>query len=452
MKGKYIFDAFEHLDPALIYMAETRVFAKPMWKKVVGPSVAACLILVTGLWTMNYLQNLPSPELETTEQEVQTLPQEEMTDEISDETLLALIRAGETVSEMQSVQHPFIFDSPKELTIQQLYMLFCYWSPSWEEMQPYFNEEDWLFYIPEEFIRSVLDQHLKDYRFSIEELADYDPETDTVRTPTVSGFGDHDGWHLVMQQREQDGDIITCTVEFQYDAYTPKQYQAHRTWKEYRFQVENGTVYFLSARELETPKDWTKAELSINELGQPQIRYAEEEPWVVLGAPIAPPREWSEPASGLPLQEETALVCDYTLSTVMELVSSKDGWLLATKALGVGSRLNYVYRTHDGGRTWEETTQLVDAHWYPTATLFLDNLYAIVGIGVTDEAPVFRTVDGGQTWTKLQLPLNENQTWEAKSITQDAVGIILTMLEKQTGSVCNLISMDLGETWAQMEP
>lgn len=449
MKGKYLFDAFEHLDPALIHMAETRTFSKPVWKKAIGPSIAACLLVVTGLWAWRYVRDLPAPAPEETEQEVQTQPQEELTKKISDEDILTLIRAGETVSEMEYVDHPFIFDSPRELTPRQLYMLFCWWSPSWEEMQPYFNEEERVFYIPEKFIRSILDQHFKDYLFSAEELEDYDPKTDTIRTPTVSGFGDNDGWDLVMRQREQEGDIITCTVEFQYDVDTPQAYQDHQAWKEYRFQVEEGKLYFLSARELESSKDWRKAELSINELGQPQVRYAEEEPWNVLGDPIAPPREWAE--YGQPLQEETALVCDYTLSTIMDLVSPKDGWLLATKSYNIGSRLNYVYRTHDGGCTWEETTQLVDAHWYPTATLFLDDLHAIVGIGVTDKAPVFRTADGGQTWTQLQLPVDENEIWEAQSITQDAMGITLTMLEKKTGSVCNLMSSDLGETWVQME-
>ena len=255
MKGKYIFDAFEHLEPALIYMAETRAFAKPMWKKVIGPSIAACLILVTGLWTMNYLQNLPSPEPETTEQEIQTLPQEEMTEEISDKDLLALIYAGEAVSEMPSVQQPFTFDSPKELTTQQLYLLFCYWLPSWKEMEPYFNSKERMFYIPEKSIHNILDQYFKDYVFSMEELEGYDPETDTVKTPTDVSFGDHGGWNLVMRQRKQEGDIITCTVEFQYDAYTPEEVWDHHAWKEYRFQVEDGTVYFLSARKLVSSKN-----------------------------------------------------------------------------------------------------------------------------------------------------------------------------------------------------
>ncbi len=88
----------------------------------------------------------------------------------------------------------------------------------------------------------------------------------------------------------------------------------------------------------------------------------------------------------------------------MAMVSANDGWLAATYGNGVANADTYIYRTHDGGKTWNETTQIKEAMWYPNQVLFLDNQHAIVAIGLFVDAPIFKLLMAGWLGRKLNCP------------------------------------------------
>ena len=72
----------------------------------------------------------------------------------------------------------------------------------------------------------------------------------------------------------------------------------------------------------------------------------------------------------------------------MEMGSVRDGWMVVAISHGVGANAdNYVYRTHDGGATWQEAAKLEEAGRYPCAAGFFDNLHAVVGIERFDGVP-----------------------------------------------------------------
>ena len=69
MKAKEVFDAFEYLNPVLIQMAETKRFQRPLFKKVLRFSVAACLMLAIGIVGIGYMKENIRPVPEPTESE-----------------------------------------------------------------------------------------------------------------------------------------------------------------------------------------------------------------------------------------------------------------------------------------------------------------------------------------------------------------------------------------------
>lgn len=118
---------------------------------------------------------------------------------------------------------------------------------------------------------------------------------------------------------------------------------------------------------------------------------------------------------------------------------------------GVGANAdNYVYRTHDGGHTWQEAAKLAEAGRYPCAVEFFDGLHAVVGIERYNGAPVFVTRDGGETWEQADLSLlDDPDSWQAYSIFDagDRIAVELCRGAGYDTEYRQVFSRDWGETW-----
>ncbi|SMC37589.1 M56 family metallopeptidase [Papillibacter cinnamivorans] len=216
-----------------------------------------------------------------------------------------------------------------------------------------------------------------------------------------------------------------------------------------RFTSDTVEVYAREDGKEAEDADWASAELTVID-GVPYIRHSVEESWTQLGPAIAAPREWSAQPDLAGRGEATTLIGDPEIT--IRLVSAKDGWLTATYGRGVAAADTYIYRTHDGGKTWTETGQLTEAHWWPCAMAFTDNKRAVIAVGIFCDAPIFCTRDGGETWSLAKLPFSEG-IWEAQSIGSDGEKLTMTVTDKSgSGGTQILTSGDGGATWELTDP
>ena len=175
-----------------------------------------------------------------------------------------------------------------------------------------------------------------------------------------------------------------------------------------------------------------------------------EGPWTVLGPAVPAPREWADQdLAGRSEAETWAGIEPAQLS--MQMVSVRDGWMVVSVNHGVGANAdNYVYRTRDGGVTWQEAAKLEEATRYPCEVDFFDSLHAVVGIERFDGAPVFVTRDGGESWEQADLSLlDDPDSWQAYSIFRsgDRISIVLCRGTGYDAEYRQVFSRDWGKTW-----
>lgn len=174
--------------------------------------------------------------------------------------------------------------------------------------------------------------------------------------------------------------------------------------------------------------------------------------WTVLGPAVPAPREWAgQDLAGRNEAESWAGVEPSYLR--MEMVSVLEGWMVASVSHGIGASAdNYVYRTHDGGVTWQEAAKLEEAGRYPSAVGFFDDLHAIVGIELFDGAPVFVTRDGGESWERAEFPEPVGTDgWTASDVQCSGGAVTLTMAGGEPRREVCLVSRDWGKTWEAEE-
>ena len=186
-----------------------------------------------------------------------------------------------------------------------------------------------------------------------------------------------------------------------------------------------------------------------------RIRYPGDTEWTNLDTLIPVPAEWAnQDLAGR--NEATDLVG--LLSGTGGMVDGLNGWFVFTIGPAAGNADTYVYRTHDGGRTWTETgrptmvSETETVHWFPSCAYFVTDDIGFLGFSHFNDAPVFRTTDGGATWARITLPLSD-ESWELSRMYASGSSVLAVMTGYRSGEPESalLFSRDAGETWEILE-
>lgn len=186
-----------------------------------------------------------------------------------------------------------------------------------------------------------------------------------------------------------------------------------------------------------------------------RIRFPGDTEWTGLDTLIPVPAEWANQDLG-GRNQATDLVG--LLSGTGGMVDGLNGWFVFTIGRGVGNADTYVYRTHDGGRTWTETgrptmvSETETVHWFPSCACFVTDEIGFLGFSHFNGAPVFRTTDGGATWARITLPLSD-ESWELSKMYSAGSNVLAVMTGYRSGEPESalLFSRDAGETWEILE-
>ena len=162
---------------------------------------------------------------------------------VTDEELLDLVLGPELAL---TGQNSFTFQDPAELSSQELYMLFLYFSDYETLVKDCEDKDSGEFTFTREYISAVLSKYFKDYTLDLTQVYDYNAERDAAVTTQVSGFGGCRNPKLV--EKEADGSIVTFTVEY-YAYEDTAQTGAPYMSKTYQVEFYDGGAYYLSAIE-----------------------------------------------------------------------------------------------------------------------------------------------------------------------------------------------------------
>lgn len=180
-----------------------------------------------------------------------------------------------------------------------------------------------------------------------------------------------------------------------------------------------------------------------------RIRYPGDTEWTELDTLIPVPAEWA--GQDLAGRDEAESL-EGLLSGTGGMSDGLNGWFVFAIGHGVGGADTYVYRTRDGGRTWQETGRPDPARmmWYPSYTYFIDSYTGFLGQSYFNDAPIFRTTDGGLTWEEITLPLAGE--WELSSMCASGSDVLMLLTGYSSNSLSNavLYSGDRGETWERL--
>ncbi len=160
-------------------------------------------------------------------------------DTLTDAYLLEIILGGEIAL---TRDNSFTFSDPKELSSQELYMMFLYLGSYDTFARDCLNEESGEFLFTKDYISDELSRYFKDFSLDITQTTGYDAARDVVVSMNPSGFGGDRFVNIV--EKQIDGNYVTLTLDF-YNNYerTGEPYQR----KTYRLEFYDGGYYYLSA-------------------------------------------------------------------------------------------------------------------------------------------------------------------------------------------------------------
>ena len=169
---------------------------------------------------------------------------EELTADLSklpDDLLLAFLSGTEVVQ----TDDGFTFDNPGELSSDELFRLFLWWTNR-SALEKYRNPDDGVFYFPGSAITRTLDCYFRSYSFDITQCAGYDTKSGTVVDQTAAL--EPGNLRLQRVSKTMDGHKVTYVVDF-YPVLDDLQVGPEPfARKEYTLLCYPGDFYIESAR------------------------------------------------------------------------------------------------------------------------------------------------------------------------------------------------------------
>ena len=126
---------------------------------------------------------------------------------LTDDYLLSLV----TSLELGMTAAPFTFDRPKDLTQQQLWLMFLLLMPK-AELEATYDKQDGMYHITQKMMENTLISYLEYFRFDITKNPGYSETLGEIVVPTVSGFGG--GMLAKLREKHVDGSTVTFTVDY----------------------------------------------------------------------------------------------------------------------------------------------------------------------------------------------------------------------------------------------
>lgn len=203
-----------------------------------------------------------SMQLPITEQEAQqrmTIDPSLLTDENLHSILIG--------PEIALVNDGFTFDSPEDLSSEQLFMLFLYWSSDYTYTRDNYKQADGKYHFTESFVNSVLRYHFRDgsFTFDITQCGNYDASDGTAVIENVSGFGGGPDLRIADVQ-VLGGSTVQVTADF-YNAdpfFDNSGGELRYARKVYTLDFYYGGALFQSARFAPLPEDDLRAALQLH--------------------------------------------------------------------------------------------------------------------------------------------------------------------------------------------
>ena len=169
--------------------------------------------------------------------------------------------------EIALVNDGFTFDSPEDLSSEQLFMLFLHWSSDYTYTRDNYKQADGKYHFTESFVNSVLRYHFRDgsFTFDITQCGNYDASDGTAVIENVSGFGGDRDLRIADVQ-VLGGSTVQVTADF-YNAdpfLDGSGGELRYARKVYTLDFYYGGVLFRSARFAALPEDDLRAALKLH--------------------------------------------------------------------------------------------------------------------------------------------------------------------------------------------
>ena len=169
--------------------------------------------------------------------------------------------------EIALVNDGFTFDSPEDLSSEQLFMLFLYWSSDYRYTRDNYKQADGKYHFTESFVNGVLRYHFRDgsFTFDITQCGSYDASDGTAVIENVSGFGGDRDLRIADVQ-VLGGSTVQVTADF-YNTdpfFDNSGGELRYARKVYTLDFYYGGALFQSARFAALPEDDLRAALQLH--------------------------------------------------------------------------------------------------------------------------------------------------------------------------------------------
>ena len=257
--------------------------------------------------------------------------------------------------EIALVNDGFTFDSPEDLSSEQLFMLFLYWSSDYRYTRDNYKQADGKYHFTESFVNGVLRYHFRDgsFTFDITQCGSYDASDGTAVIENVSGFGGDRDLRIADVQ-VLGGSTVQVTADF-YNTdpfFDNSGGELRYARKVYTLDFYYGGALFQSARFAALPEDDLRAALQLHtgettdDLAQLFWTYDSQNGNLLGDLPAG---DWT----AQPLTDET---WDSLSLFVYERYARENGWPLAISAADFRNTLERYFPL--GRYGWEDRSSL----------------------------------------------------------------------------------------------